>query len=139
MSRGVHSSAGGSGAGTKAEYEPSETLRPGILASSVMLPFSARKQGDALFSIFIIIENNGAGNLRERKRRKQLRAEIDAAATSHGHGPLPQIGNPVHQLGQVASPVQQRVLRMQMQMRKFSHRTMILVAGLPFAPCPKLS
>ncbi len=34
---------------------------------------------------------------------------------------LPQLGHPVHQLFNVASPVQQGIFRMQMQMRKFGH------------------
>jgi addiction module HigA family antidote len=41
----------------------------------------------------------------------------------HRDRSLSQRRHPVHQLGQVASPIQQRVLRMQMQMRKFAHST----------------
>ena len=39
----------------------------------------------------------------------------------HGDRLLPQRGHPVNKFGQVANPIQQRVLGMQMQMRKFGH------------------
>jgi len=39
----------------------------------------------------------------------------------HSDRLLPQVRNPVHQLGQVASPIEEGVFGMQMQVRKFSH------------------
>ena len=58
---GVQSSFEGSGAGTKAEYLPKETLLPGMFTISAIFPFLARKLWEFLFSIFIIIENNERG------------------------------------------------------------------------------
>jgi hypothetical protein len=55
------------------------------------------------------------------RRIEKVHRPIDIPVVGHGDRLLPQRRHPVHQLGQVASPVQQRVLRMQMQMRKFSH------------------
>ena len=71
------------------------------------------------------------------RRLKKVHSPIDIPVVGHRDRLLPQVRDPVHQLGQVASPIQQRVLRMQMQMRKFSHRTTILAVGRPRQPDQK--
>jgi hypothetical protein len=55
------------------------------------------------------------------RRLEEVHRPIDVPVVGHRHGLLPQRRHPVNQLGDVTSPVQQRVLRMQMQMRKFRH------------------
>ena len=54
-------------------------------------------------------------------RREKVHSPIDISVVGHRDRLLSQRRHPVNQLGNVASPVQQRVLGMQMQMRKFSH------------------
>jgi hypothetical protein len=55
MSRGVQSSAGGSGAGTKAEYPSCGTSLPGMFAVLAISPSSVTKVGKAV--IFDIHDN----------------------------------------------------------------------------------
>ncbi len=55
------------------------------------------------------------------RRVEKVHRPIDVPVVRHRDRLLPQRRHPVHQLVYVACPIQQRVLRMQMQMRKFSH------------------
>jgi hypothetical protein len=55
MSRGVQSSAGGSGVGTKAEYPPCGTSLPGMFAVLAISPFCVAKRGKTV--IFDIHDN----------------------------------------------------------------------------------
>lgn len=50
ISRGVHSNAGGKGAGTKAECEPGEIILPGMLRALVMV-FTQKIAGIAIFDV----------------------------------------------------------------------------------------
>jgi hypothetical protein len=52
---------------------------------------------------------------------KKVHCSIDISVIGHRNRFLTQRRYPAYELFNVASPVQQRVLRMQMQMRKFSH------------------
>ena len=53
---------------------------------------------------------------------EKMHRPVDVPVVGHRDGLLPQLRHPINKLGNVTSPIQQRVLRMQMQMRKFSHR-----------------
>ena len=55
------------------------------------------------------------------RRIEKVHSPIDIPVVGHRDRRLPQRRHPVHKLVNVASPIQQRVFRMQMQMRKFSH------------------
>ena len=53
--------------------------------------------------------------------RKKVHRPVDVPVVGHRHRLLPQGSHTVHEFMNVASPVQQRVLGMQMQMREFGH------------------
>jgi hypothetical protein len=52
---------------------------------------------------------------------KKVDRPVDVAVIGHGDRLLPQFRDLSHQFLNVACPVQQRIFRVQMQMRKFSH------------------
>ena len=54
-------------------------------------------------------------------RIEKVDRPINVSVVSHRDRGLPQRRHPVDEFGEVASPIQQRVLRMQMQMREFTH------------------
>jgi hypothetical protein len=55
----------------------------------------------------------------------------------HGDRGLAERGHPVNELMNAASPIQQRVLGMQMQMCKFTHGNSDFSHKAASAPCPK--
>ena len=54
-------------------------------------------------------------------RVKEVHRAVDVPVVGHGDRGLPQLRDAVNELLDVASPIQQGVLGVQMQMRKFSH------------------
>jgi hypothetical protein len=60
MSLGVHSRAGGSGAGIKAAYAPWETFWLGMLFGSLM-GFAGANGADPLLALYSKNENKGRG------------------------------------------------------------------------------
>ncbi len=66
---------------------------------------------------------------------KKVHRPVDVAVIGHGDRLLPQRRHAAHQFLDVACPVQQRVLRVQMQMRKFGHGCFQFYSpGLPVHP-----
>ena len=55
------------------------------------------------------------------RRIEKVHRAVDIAVVRHGDRLLPQRRHAVHKLVDVASPVEQRVFRMQMQMGEFGH------------------
>ena len=54
-------------------------------------------------------------------RIKKVHSSVDISVVRHGDGLLPQSRYAIHQLVDIAGAVQQRVLRMQMQVSEFRH------------------
>lgn len=101
MSRGVQSSAGGGGAGTKAELPLCGTSLPGVFAVLAISPSCVAKRGPTVFSIFTIIENKAIGAISDPETPQALFARLLRSVTS---SPGFRVNVSVGTLGPVLAP-----------------------------------